>query len=176
MSFFLPGYNWTTLTDFAQARTTNGGCDQSLCENGGVCLPGEGVVRPSGSGPQPPPGTVACLCRPGFTGPDCGTAISSCAENPCQHEASCTEDPSGGTGYTCNCDGTGHRGRHCELEANSCGPDACRNGGSCLAQHAGFLCECSPQYGGMRCDNVRTVRIAAATAGAGACCWSSQKV
>ena len=143
--FFLTVYDWSVITGL----DTGASCEDDLCKNGGLCLPGEGMRA------NPSPGTTACLCQPGFTGADCGRPMSSCAENPCKNKAFCTEDPSGGTGYLCNCDGTGFRGRHCELELGSCGLDACYNGGVCLEQPGGWLCQCPAQYGGMRCDNAR---------------------
>ena len=143
-SNFFTVYDWSVITGLDGAS-----CEDDLCKNGGLCLPGEGMRA------NPSPGTTACLCQPGFTGADCGRPMSSCAENPCKNKAFCTEDPSGGTGYLCNCDGTGFRGRHCELEIGSCGLDACYNGGACLEQPGGWLCQCPTQYGGMRCDNAR---------------------
>ena len=55
----------------------------------------------------------------------------------------------------CKCRTDGYRGRHCELKANTCGPDTCDNGGTCFPQPSGgFLCECpSPNFSGMRCNN-----------------------
>ena len=140
----LSGYNWSILTNHDTPE-----CDSGLCQNDGECLPGQGVR------PGSPAGTVACLCKPGFKGPNCGTRMSSCAENPCHNGANCIEDPSGGTGYYCSCENTGYRGRHCELEPNTQCHDACRNDGVCLRQPGGFLCECPANYGGMRCDNPR---------------------
>ena len=128
-------------------------CNSDLCENDGVCLPAEVVQRPSGLGAVPA-GTVHCLCKPGFTGANCGTRMSTCLENPCHPDARCVEDPSGGTGYYCDCENTGRLGRHCELEANHCS-GGCRNGGTCLTQPMAYLCECPPNFGGLRCDNPR---------------------
>lgn len=39
--------------------------------------------------------------------------VSSCDPNPCQHNGVCTE--ASYTKYTCNCNGTHHRGKNCEL-------------------------------------------------------------
>jgi hypothetical protein len=86
-------YKWSLLNEPS--------CNDYLCENGGVCLPQSS-------------GAAKCLCQPGFTGNNCDTKMSSCAENPCLNDANCTEDPSGGTGYRCECEGTNRRGRHCE--------------------------------------------------------------
>ena len=75
---FLSGYDWSKL------RNKSLKCPPDFCHNGGVCLP-EGGVK----------GNPACLCKPGYTGPNCLTEISTCSEVPCLHGASCTEDPSG---------------------------------------------------------------------------------
>lgn len=106
-------------------------------------------MRPTG--PPPPPNTVACLCQPGFTGPNCGMLKASCEENPCLNGGLCQTDTSSETGYRCDCRTTGHRGQHCELEVESCGTDACHNGGQCFQQPGGFLCQCSNGYTGLRC-------------------------
>ena len=148
------GYDWSSLVDGPRRPPP---CDSSACENGGICLPGEGVIRPPNEGPAPP-GTVLCLCQPGFTGPNCGTPMSSCAESPCHNGANCIEDPSGGTGYYCDCGGTSFRGRQCQVEPGTCGPEVCQNGGTCLRQPGGYLCECPSRFGGMRCNKTRNVR------------------
>ena len=143
---FISAYDWSVITGQDGVSSS---CEDSDCENGGLCLPGEGIRA------NPSPGTVACLCPLGFTSANCGDKMTSCAENPCQNGAPCTDDPSGGADYKCHCDGTGYRGRYCEIEASTCDSDACRNGGTCLKQPGGFICQCPAQYGGMRCDNAR---------------------
>lgn len=83
--------------------------------------------------------------------------MSSCAENPCLNGASCFEDPSGGTGYACNCQGSGYEGRHCEKELDPCSANACFNGGACFPQPGGFLCGCPSTHSGMRCSQSRAL-------------------
>jgi hypothetical protein len=141
---FVSGYDWSSLTD---AQT----CDSAVCQNAGICLP-----RPAGETEDNRP---FCLCPPGFTGPTCSLTMSTCEENPCRNGASCTEDPSGGTGYECQCFNSSYQGRHCELEAPHCMPNSCLNGGTCLSQPGGFICECTAQYSGLRCENPARVRL-----------------
>ena len=86
-------YNWTPQNEQ--------NCNQQECLNGGICLT------------ESLSGAPTCLCQPGFTGPNCETSMTACAEKPCLNEANCSENPSG-AGYNCDCGGTGHTGRHCE--------------------------------------------------------------
>ena len=138
----IPGYNWSSLATNSEEPP----CNSDVCMNGGECLPAQGLIQRTTS--VIPEGTVYCLCKPGFTSPNCGQPMSSCSENPCRHGAQCVEDPSGGTGYICNCENTGYEGRHCELEKNLCvgSSNGCRNSGTCLMGHLGFLCECPGIY------------------------------
>ena len=143
-------YDWNRL------RNDQLKCPPGYCHNDGVCLPGSAGGGGAGDNDGGGGTSHTCLCKPGYTGPTCLTAYSTCSEEPCLHGAPCTEDPSGGTGYICNCAGTGFGGRHCELETDNCSSaGSCFNGGTCLPQPGGggFLCECrSPNFTGMRCD------------------------
>jgi len=151
--FSVSGYNWSTLTD---ARTL-ASCDSSVCQNGGICLPRlQAAESDDDSAASAGP---FCLCQPGFTGPTCAFLISTCEESPCRNGALCTEDPSGGTGYECQCANSSYQGRHCEIETPRCVQNSCQNGGTCLNQPAGFLCECTSGYTGLRCENSVRVRI-----------------
>ena len=106
--------DWSRLTNFQQ-RSGSEQCPSNYCKHGGVCLP------PISSNNESP----RCLCEPGYTGQTCSQRITSCAENPCREPSNpdisgfeCTDDPSGGTSYTCNCqtETSGYTGRHCEEE------------------------------------------------------------
>ena len=149
--FQISGFNWAGL---AEARSLPS-CDSAVCQNGGICLPKPVAAAnddaPAGDG-------QICLCQPGFTGPTCALPMSTCEESPCLNGAPCNEDPSGGTGYECQCTNSNYNGRHCEIETARCVQNSCQNGGTCLNQPAGFLCECSPQFTGVRCENPARVR------------------
>lgn len=51
----------------------------SPCEHNGICVN--------------TPGSFACNCTQGFTGPRCETNINECESHPCQNEGSCLDDP-----------------------------------------------------------------------------------
>lgn len=61
-------------------------------------------------------------------------------------------------GYTCNCSGTGYSGTYCETELNHCTGTVCENGGECLDQPGGFLCQCSEGFTGTTCST-RVTRL-----------------
>ena len=145
--YFFSGFDWSELASASSLPS----CDPSTCQNGGLCLP-----RPS-SDDSPAEDSPFCLCQPGFTGPTCSQTMSTCQENPCLNGAPCSEDPSGGTGYECECSSS-YQGRHCEAESARCVQNSCQNGGTCLNQPAGFLCECTNQFSGLRCENPARVR------------------
>lgn len=58
----------------------------SPCEHDGICVN--------------TPGSFACNCTQGFTGPRCETNVNECESHPCQNEGSCLDDP--GT-FRCVC-------------------------------------------------------------------------
>lgn len=58
----------------------------SPCEHDGVCVN--------------TPGSFACNCPQGFTGPRCETNVNECDSHPCKNEGSCLDDP--GT-FRCVC-------------------------------------------------------------------------
>ena len=62
-------------------------CDRNPCQNGGTC-------RESNLG------DFFCLCRPGFQGAVCQTALDPCQPNPCQNGGEClSKKPN----YQCKC-------------------------------------------------------------------------
>nr|CAD7408408.1 unnamed protein product [Timema poppensis] len=61
-------------------------CLGSPCEHDGNCVN--------------TPGSFACNCTQGFTGPRCETNVNECESHPCQNDGSCLDDP--GT-FRCVC-------------------------------------------------------------------------
>lgn len=137
------GYNWTLLATVPSVDL----CANTVCENGGVCLPLSQFVAE---------GATKCSCPAGYTGSNCHIPTSSCGQTPCLHNGSCTSSVGGG--YICNCDLTGHSGRHCEVELNHCDSSKCQNGGTCLDQPGGFLCACAEGFAGVNCEKISPPR------------------
>lgn len=73
--------NWLILILFFLFCRTG-----SPCEHDGICVN--------------TPGSFACNCTQGFTGPRCETNVNECESHPCQNEGSCLDDP--GT-FRCVC-------------------------------------------------------------------------
>ena len=106
----------------------------SPCEHDGICVN--------------TPGSFACNCSQGFTGPRCETNVNECESHPCQNEGSCLDDP--GT-FRCVCM-PGFTGTQCEIDINECGPNPCLNGGTCTDMVNGFRCTCANGFTGFRCQ------------------------
>ncbi|XP_070554330.1 uncharacterized protein [Ptychodera flava] len=73
-----------------------------------------------------------------------------CDTNPCQHNATCTDDPT--DGYSCECHSSDHYGNSCEY-VNECRSSPCQHGGSCSDDLFGFNCLCDVQYTGRSCQH-----------------------
>lgn len=139
------GYNWTVLTG---VNLSSNPCEDAPCENGGLCLP---LLAPATSSAGSVDMLTTCSCPAGLTGPTCASAPVSCAQTPCAHGAQCTQDPVSG-GFVCNCTGTGYSGTYCQAELNHCTGTVCENGGVCLDQPGGFLCDCAEGFTGTTCS------------------------
>ncbi|XP_072021860.1 uncharacterized protein [Amphiura filiformis] len=145
------------------ARTTNLNlCNNFPCLNGGSC-----VSQHSGS--------YVCICRSGWAGRDCGTAIgtqgivSACQSLPCQNGATCYESASCGnqglSEYVCVCR-PGFTGPLCSQQTNfvptldvcSSDPLSCQSGGVCynafltFDQRTTSVCSCPVGYTGQLCE------------------------
>lgn len=58
-------------------------------------------------------GKSHCECERGHVGPLC---VPVCSVNPCQNDASCSEDTSDQKGYECKCNSANYSGEYCEME------------------------------------------------------------
>ncbi|RWS17791.1 neurogenic locus protein delta-like protein [Dinothrombium tinctorium] len=123
-------------------------CNQDLnyctnhkpCQNGGTC-------KNTG------PGYYSCQCPEGFTGKDCETPLTNCAQQPCVNGGICkTLSPNN---YTCECP-LGYVGKNCETLASSCTENPCSHGGTCVDGPSGYLCICPPGYEGKECELKQT--------------------
>ena len=106
------------------------------CQNGATCVN--------------PPGTTAiyCVCKPGFTGNNCGINIDECASNPCANGGSCID---GVNNYTCVCR-NGFTGKNCENEINECNSRPCKNNATCIDLLSGYECKCKKGFRGTDCE------------------------
>ncbi|XP_072022044.1 uncharacterized protein [Amphiura filiformis] len=71
-----------------------------------------------------------------------------CSSNPCQNGV-CNLDMDG-TGYTCDCSGTGYEGDQCADDINECTSNAhnCDTNAACANTVGSFTCECNDGYSG----------------------------
>ncbi|XP_072042533.1 uncharacterized protein [Amphiura filiformis] len=145
------------------ARTTNLNlCNNFPCLNGGSCV-------------SQHIGSYVCICRSGWAGRDCGTAIgtqgivSACQSLPCQNGATCYESASCGnqglSEYVCVCT-PGFTGPLCSQQTNfvptldvcSSDPLSCQSGGVCynafltFDQRTTSVCSCPVGYTGQLCE------------------------
>ncbi|XP_063239987.1 LOW QUALITY PROTEIN: fat-like cadherin-related tumor suppressor homolog [Bacillus rossius redtenbacheri] len=132
------------VAEVAKDKCTDGYCSSGTCEDR-VTLDTEGMT---------PVATdwmsfvsprhrykVACLCKEGYAGDRCETAVNECARQPCASFKVCVPDVSA-TGYTCQCP-EGFAGAACEVDISRCHDESCyipRNpvsfGGRSYAQYS----------------------------------------
>ncbi|XP_053622099.1 cubilin homolog [Plodia interpunctella] len=105
-------------------------------------------------------GGVLCECPQGMDGD--GLGLHGCYVSTDNSTMSCENDPCGPhgrchklrQGYTCYCL-RGFSGAHCDVQAESCAINPCKNGGVCRPDDTmalGFRCECTAQYSGTLCQ------------------------
>ncbi|CAG0913258.1 unnamed protein product [Notodromas monacha] len=92
-----------------------------------------------------------CRCPEGRQGKRCEKRKRNACEEeePCKNGGSCrtTDDDAG---FFCLCR-AGYRGRSCEVTSESCRPNPCLNGGTCMDLKPGYKCQCAPNYFGAHC-------------------------
>ncbi|CDW53243.1 Ribosomal L7Ae domain containing protein [Trichuris trichiura] len=92
-----------------------------------------------------------CKCKAGYEGKYCDKKVTSCKDNPCQGQSSCTDVM---FYYICHC-APDRTGMNCEVEAGPCRSSPCRNGGICLAvTNSVFSCTCKAPYTGDTCESI----------------------
>ncbi|XP_029168402.1 cubilin-like [Nylanderia fulva] len=103
---------------------------------------------------------VLCRCPLGYIGNGMGpngcqlTDVSvntACSSNPCVHGA-CV--PNGANGFTCTCN-PGYSGITCNIAADPCLPNPCRNNGICVVLNGQATCQCTSSFTGNRCETPR---------------------
>ncbi|CAB63409.2 EGF-like domain-containing protein [Caenorhabditis elegans] len=95
-----------------------------------------------------------CACQAGYTGADCTSELgTACATSPCRSGATCvSSNSSATTEYSCICTDQ-QFGTHCEYD-NLCASNPCQNSGNCtmVLENSNYLCTCSPDWQGRRCE------------------------
>uniref|UniRef100_T1IXR4 Uncharacterized protein n=1 Tax=Strigamia maritima TaxID=126957 RepID=T1IXR4_STRMM len=129
-----PGYSGL------QCQNEETHCQHNSCPPNAMCqsLPGSGNVR--------------CLCRTGFTGPNCNTTVNPCSgdSGPCENSGNCVPLLQGR--FRCDC-APGWSGRSCEINIDDCAEMPCALGANCTDLINDFTCSCQPGFAGKRCQD-----------------------
>ena len=98
--------------------------------------------------------SFACVCNPGYTGPNCDIDIDDCADVDCSENGRCVD--SGIGSYSCECF-AGFTGSLCEVNIDDCIGVDCNGNGQCQDRVNSFTCACSPGFTGELCEIELTV-------------------
>jgi len=101
-------------------------CGSNPCQRGARCKNGEHYKY------ELDKYRYDCVCRPGYTGINCETAIDKCYNNPCRNGAECIN---GEDRYECICL-SGFSGRNCEIDPPCHGTVNLARGGEATAYTA----------------------------------------
>lgn len=127
-------------------------CEQKILQD--VCALDENYCNGHGNCTMNSDNTIAiCQCHEGFTGTRCDAQQDYCTlhGNRCQNGGTCVS--SSFNSFYCKCPGK-YSGALCESEIDFCTTQPCRNGGTCINQSNGYLCQCTEQYTGKKCRHL----------------------
>lgn len=163
---------WFCLAGFAiispaYAQTTSP-CNESHCQNGGICVRGSSVLQSTTASQEVEIGEFHCACQPGWTGEKCDERFDSCSEtSPCDNGGVCVlglRDEFNNEQYFCDCtnaldeDGNKFVGKWCEHQAVTyCdGQGSFCVHGECnpayLSDEDPRMCLCNEGHGGPHCE------------------------
>ncbi|KAK7104975.1 hypothetical protein V1264_019607 [Littorina saxatilis] len=138
-------------------------CDQDFKGDGYTCDEVNDCVGQDGSSPCQHGECVdgiqdfRCVCRHGYSGPRCEMEqdkADPCTSNPCSNGAACQPDVTNTT-FTCTCR-AGWEGQRCAKSVDDCLTGRCHgNGSNCDDQYLTFLCRCSDDRHGPRCEYLK---------------------
>ncbi|XP_076035426.1 sushi, von Willebrand factor type A, EGF and pentraxin domain-containing protein uif [Oratosquilla oratoria] len=148
----MPCYNGATCVDLPQGyrcdcppgyaglqcQEEESDCVEGACPDRAMCKDNPGI------------GVYECLCRSGYTGPDCNVTVNPCTEtgNPCANSATCVPLLQGR--FRCDCL-PGWEGRLCEVNTDDCSENPCLLGSNCTDLVNDFRCDCPTGFTGKRC-------------------------
>ncbi|XP_051276649.1 protocadherin Fat 2 [Dicentrarchus labrax] len=115
-----------------QCCSRAGACDNSPCQNGGVCK-------------EDASGEPRCRCAGLFHGARCELADNPCASQPCAHGRVCVPKTQG---YMCNCS-LDNADARCHNQLEVCSPNPCPGGFDCKITDGSIHCDPLPQVSPM---------------------------
>ncbi|XP_060608376.1 fibropellin-1-like isoform X2 [Ruditapes philippinarum] len=124
-------------------------CASHPCQHGGTCHNEKSYHLLSGS-----EYSYRCDCQAGWMGHSC-EIVDPCSNNPCQNSGTCHHSFHHPHGYYCAC-ATGYVGDYCETDVSAlsdpCRNQPCKNGGECKSTGGSYVCTCTANWSGTRCD------------------------
>lgn len=148
----LPGYSGL------QCQTEQSDCKSDTCPERSMCQDLPGI------------GNFTCLCRSGYTGPNCNVTLNPCdimesvqvsttqldgqqqqqtqQQPPCANGAQCVPLQQGRRKCVCP---PGWTGTRCEINVDDCAEEPCLMGAKCTDLVNDFRCECPSGFTGKRC-------------------------